>query len=264
MRHYVRLALVALVFAGWLVADSGIANAMGNGGGGSCRNGNCRNGSVSRSYGSAKPATSHGNGSTQRVGVPHNKRAEITAPHARTASLDRIERSSQALNPNHPSMQGTSEERKLKHRLEIADRLDQLADKNGNERLKDTAERMRQKAREQHGNKLTRIDSNLLLEDAKEPVVAESFDRRHFVNELSKTTAEDESHQNPVHQQLLTEERWLSERLELAERLRDLSERKREPGLSKAADYLEQNGLNRFEKCAEEIRGSEFRLAVEG
>ncbi len=264
MRHYVRIALVALVFAGWLVADSGIAAAMGNGRQGSCRNGNCRNGSVSRSHGSAKPATSHGNGSTQRVGVPQNKRAEIAAPHARTASLDRIDRCAQALNPNHPSMQGTSEERKLKHRFEIADRLDQLAKKNGNEHLKETAERIRQKAREQYGNKLIQIDSQMLLEDAQEPVIAESFDRRQFVNELSKATADDESTENPAYQQLLTEERWLSERLELAERLRDLSERKREPGLSKAADYLEQNGLSRFEKRAAEIRGSEFRLAVEG
>jgi hypothetical protein len=263
MRHYVRLALVALVFAGWLLADSGIANAMGNGRGGSCRNGNCRNGSASRSYGSAKPATSHGSGSTQRVGVTHNKRAELTTSHAKIASLDRIDRSSQALNANHPSMQGTGEERKLKHRLEIADRLDQLAEKNGNEHLRETAERMRQKAREQNDNRLTRIDSQMLLDDANQPVVAESFNRGHFVNELSKATADDESPENPAYQRLLTEERWLSERLELAERLRDLSEQKREPGLSNAADYLEQNGLNRFEKRAQEIWTSDLRLALE-
>ncbi len=264
MRHYVRIAIVALVFAGWLVADSGIAAAMGNGREGSCRNGNCRSGSANRSYGSAKPATSYGNGSTQRVGVPQNKRAEITAPHARTASLDRIDRTSQALNPNHPSMQGTSEERMLKHRLEIADRLDRFAEQNGNEHLRDTAERMRQKAQEQHGNKLIRIDSQLLLEDPQQPFVADSVDRRHFVNELSKVTAGDEFPQNSAHQQLLTEERWLSERLELTERLRDLSAQKSEPGLSKAADYLEQHGLNRFEQRAEEIWISELRLATEG
>jgi hypothetical protein len=170
-------------------------------------------------------------------------------------------------------MQQTNEERKLKHRLEIADRLEELADNNGNEHLRDTAERMRQEAHAHSDNRLAKIDSQILFEDADEPSVARSFDRKHFVNALSH--AEDDllesssahgDHENAVRQQLRTEERWLGERLELAERLREIAEQKGTPGLSKAADYLEQGGLNRFEKRAEEIRSFEERhaLAIEG
>jgi hypothetical protein len=169
-------------------------------------------------------------------------------------------------------MQQTNEERKLKHRLEIADRLDQLALKNGNEHLKEAAERMRQKAHAHADNHLAKLDRQFLLEEAEEPSVARSADRKLFVNSLSNDSVDDEfestidNHDNAVRQQLRTEERWLNERLELAERLREMAQHKGTPGLSKAADYLEQGGLNRFEQRAEEIRSFEERnrLAVEG
>jgi hypothetical protein len=269
MRHYVHSALIATMLAGWLAADSGIANA-GYGRGGGCRNGNCRNRSGSATYGTAKPAASPSKAGTRPVGVPLNNHTSVNVPQARTASLDRINPTPQP-KANQPwSMQQTNEEQKLKHRLEIADRLDALADKNGNEHLRETAERMRQKAHEHSDMRLAKIDSKMLLEEADEPSVARSSDRRLFVNALSNT-AEDSlfessptlrDPENAVRQQLRTEERWLSERLELAERLREIAGQKGTPGLSKAADYLEQGGLNRFEKRAEEIRSFQVRHAV--
>jgi hypothetical protein len=268
MRQYFHSALVAMVCAGWLAADSGIANAAGYGRGG-CRNGNCRSSSVSRSYGTAKPSASP---STRSVGVPINKHTSISVPQARIASLDRNSTTIQPTSGHALAVQPTSEERKLKHRLAIADRLDQLAAKNGNEHLKETAERMRQKAHAHADNQLAKLDRQFLLEEVEEPTIARSFDRKLFVNALSNASGEDEfessinNHDNAVRQQLRTEERWLNERLELAERLRELAEQKAAPGLSKAADYLEQGGLNRFEKRAEEIRSFEerHRVAVEG
>ena len=274
MRHYVYSALVATVLAGWLAADSGIANAAGYGRGGSCRNGNCRNRSGSVTYGTAKPAATPSKAGTRSVGVPLNKHTSTSVPQGRIASLDRTSTTIQPKTDHALTMQETNEERKLKHRLEIADRLEQLAEKNGNPHLKETAERMRQKAHAHADNHLAKLDRQSLLEEAEEPSVASSFDRKLFVNTLSNASAEDAifesssygQHENAIRQQLRTEERWLNERLELAERLREMAGHKNTPGLSKAADYLEQGGLNRFEKRAEEIRSLEERhhTAVDG
>jgi hypothetical protein len=273
MRHYVHSALIATMLAGWLAADSGIANA-GYGRGGGCRNGNCRNRSGSATYGTAKPATAPSKAGTRAVGVPLNNHTSVNVPQARTASVDRAGTTTQPKADRPRTIQRDNEEGKLTHRLEIADRLEQLGVKNGNEYLQESAERMRQKAHALSDKRSAKIDSRMLFEEAEEPSVARSFDRRHFVNALSNTAEDDLSetlsawsdHENAVRQQLRTEERWLGERLELAERLREIAGQKGTPGLSKAADYLEQGGLNRFEKRAEEIRSFQERqvLAVEG
>lgn len=56
-------------------------------------------------------------------------------------------------------MQRANEERKLNHRLGVADKLEQLAERNGNPNLLDTAARKREKAWQLYEKRLAKIDS---------------------------------------------------------------------------------------------------------
>ena len=64
---------------------------------------------------------------------------------------------------------------------------------------------------------------------------------------------------------MLNEERKLSERTEVAERLRALAEEQGDAELLQAADRLEEQGLNHFEQRMEAIRSFQVRhgLALE-
>lgn len=177
MRASARAGLFLLAFSLWIVAQSG-PSALGKGrGGGGGRKGASGRPSV-RSGGrggghhvttptpqhrpSAKQAELHGKGKS-----PKTDRVRGGQP---TRSLDRIGGGEQlhsakhATEGSHPwSMQRANEQRKLNHRLSTADKLDQIAERNGNDRLYETAERMRQKAYEHYDKRMAKIDS-------KEPV----------------------------------------------------------------------------------------------
>jgi hypothetical protein len=172
-------------------------------------------------------------------------------------------------------MQRANEERKLNHRLGVADKLERLADANGNENLRSTAERMRQKAQDHYDKRLAKIDSKSPPADASEGLPDEIPDAEQPLPDVPSETAGsvlgDSSSAAPVAaqkltgrdnalaRQLLNEERKLSHQTELAERLREIAEEQGDAGLLQTAERLEQQALDRFEKRMDAIRDFQDR-----
>jgi hypothetical protein len=157
MRAYLRAGLFIVALCLWVVAESGpTAFAKGRGGGGGRKGGHSGYHQNSRAVGSGAVRGSGHGPSTKPAKSPWAGKTAATQHGGgkRPLSID------QPGGGEHPwSMQRANEQRKLDHRLSTADRLDQVAQRNGNDRLHETAERMRQKAYELHEKRMAKIDS---------------------------------------------------------------------------------------------------------
>jgi hypothetical protein len=190
--------------------------------------------------------------------------------HTRTQSTDRNLSDGIARDENHPwSMQRANEERKLNHRLGVADKLDRLADANGNENLRSTAERMRQKAHDHYDKRLAKIDSKSPLVNDGDGLPGEFPEQGELLPDPPAelvnpgfpdppTSAPDAGRkltgrENALSRQLFNEERKLTHQTELAERLRAIAEEQGDAALLETADRLEQQALDRFEKRMDAI-----------
>ena len=172
-------------------------------------------------------------------------------------------------------MQRANEERKLKHRIDVADKLDRLSEKNGNEHLKDTAERMRERAQDHYDKRLAKIDSKDPNTDPEDPsapddpeIPSPRDDSQSPLNPPPPPggTAPDGSlgskltgRENAYYRQVRNEERKFSQRMEMAEQLRALGEQQNDPSLLAAADRLEQHGLDHFQQRMAAIRSFQDR-----
>jgi hypothetical protein len=142
----------------WVVAESGpTAFAKGRGGGGGRKGGHSSYGHSGRTGGSHAATRGSGQGRSAKPAKSPGATKSPATQHARGAkrplSID------QPAEGKHPwSMQRANEQRKLDHRLSTADRLDQIAERNGNDRLHEMAERMRDKAHELYEKRLAKID----------------------------------------------------------------------------------------------------------
>jgi hypothetical protein len=295
MRPYQNIS-VALVISACCLApgDALCAGGKSRGGGGHGGGGNGANGhagGVSRSIGESKPiANTRGamGGSPQFTGSG--------ATHGQKPKFNRDARGSQRKKPetadrlgkghgvtygeDHPwSMQRTNEERKLQHRLDVADKLDKLADANGNEHLHETAERMRQKAHEQYDKRLSKIDSKSPPETPEDPGAPVPTDPDEGVTdpaplvpgESQATTVNSiappdriaasklTGRQNALEHQMRNEERKLQQQTHLAEKLRAMAEGYSDSALLQSADRLEEQALSRFEERMETIRSFQER-----
>jgi hypothetical protein len=166
-------------------------------------------------------------------------------------------------------MQRANEERKLNHRLGVADKLERLADANGNENLRNTAERMREKARDHYDKRLAKIDSKLPPDGESGALPDELPDAEQPLPEIPTDAAGSKlagstpaapvagqsltGRENALARQLLNEERKLSHQTELAQRLREIAEEQGDSALLETAERLEQQALDRFEKRMDAI-----------
>jgi hypothetical protein len=279
MRPYIQIVMIVLALTFWLFADT--ANGLGKGGGGGGRGGGGggRGGGGRRvatsghSHG-GKPTAHHGHGgSSQRqanTGGFRDSQRPKQVDHKPSRHTDRIARDGGTREVNHPwSMQRANEERKLNHRLGVADKLDRLADANGNENLRSTAERMRQKAQEHYDKRLAKIDSKLPPIDEGGELPDELPETDPALPELPVDAAGSElanpspappvagqkltGRENALSRQLFNAERKLTRQTEVAERLRAIAEEQGDAALLETADRLEQQALEHFEKRMDAI-----------
>lgn len=308
MRTIFRVALLTLAFSLWAVAESGpAALAKGPGGGGKGRGG-------ASSYHGRGPSTK---GHAPTRGQPHRASTKPTkAPGggkgrttelARPGGRNRLGHSSSRSAPTRPSdvqapspvssidqgaeghhpwsMQRANEERKRTHRLNTADRLDQIAERNGNDRLHETAERMRQKADEHYEKRMAKIDGKDPLfsppEDGPEgrpdlptdpdepglPDLNDISDSSDLLDEADLTDPDRlldsadklTGRENALWRQLRNEERKLEHKLQLAERLLDAYDQTGDEFLEDAASRIEQRAVDHYEKRMEAIRSFQQR-----
>ena len=137
------------------------------------------------------------------------------------------------------STQRQNEERKLNHRLDTADHLDQLAERNGNPRLHDTAERMRQKAFEHYDKRMAKIDS-------KDPWVSTELSEVPSVIDQSLRSPTSAAATDSRGTQLAESRQELLRRLDASQELSKLAEQSGNEELRAAASRIEQQALQQF------------------
>jgi hypothetical protein len=149
-------------------------------------------------------------------------------------------------------VQRNNELRKLEHRQNTAQKLREISERNGNENLLDTADRMDQKALDHFEKRQAKIDefaqrgentpldNNDLLDPLDKPLTEE---------QISKLTDPNLQQQH----RLLNEERKLEHQLDIAQKLRDLSAKNGNPNLINTAERMEQMAADRYAKQIEKI-----------
>jgi hypothetical protein len=137
------------------------------------------------------------------------------------------------------STQRQNEGRKLNHRLDTADHLDRLADRNGNPRLHDTAERMRQKAFEHYDKRMAKIDS-------KDPLVSTELPETSALIEESLSSPTSAAATEPWAAQLAEGRQELLRRLDASQEVFKLAEQSGNEELRTAASRIEQQALQQF------------------
>jgi hypothetical protein len=137
------------------------------------------------------------------------------------------------------STQRQNEMRKLNHRLETADHLDRLAERNGNPRLHDTAERMRQKAFEHYEKRLAMIDT-------KGPQVSAAMPENSWVESELPAEPASTAAADPWASRLAEDRRELLRRLDASQELLKWAEQNGSDQLRAAASRMEQQALQQF------------------
>ncbi|KAA5540923.1 hypothetical protein FYK55_18585 [Roseiconus nitratireducens] len=154
-----------------------------------------------------------------------------------------------------------NEDRKLNHRLQVADHLRQNAERNGNANLLSTADRMEQRAYDHYDQRLSQmgIDNPLTDDPLQQPVTPpaenafqtfqapESFREPSLDERPSSLGTMDDS----FSRHLANEDRKLNHQLDVAQQLRDIADRNGNPNLLQTADRMEQMALNRYERAME-------------
>ncbi len=282
MRLSLRITLFAFFMSVCFLSPTDYAMG-GKGGGGGGRGGGGHGGRGGGNGHGHSHSHSHGGNVTKPHGQGgshshshHTHKPKVNHQHQRTETIERAPKLDDVARDHQPwSMQRTNEERKLKHRMDVADKLDRLSEKNGNEHLKDTAERMREKAQDHYDKRLAKIDSKDPNTDPEDPsapddseVSSPGDDSQSPINPPPPpgSTAPDGSlgskltgRENAYYRQVRNEKRKFSQRMEMAEQLRALGEQQSDPSLLAAADRLEQHGLDHFQQRMAAIRSFQDR-----
>ena len=167
----------------------------------------------------------------------------------------------------HPrDMQRLVEDRKLEHRRQIADHLREISERNGNDQLNEVADRLEQGAQEHYEKRLQNINAHDSLDEAFDAADAPgnigqslSDDPPDFagnplgelddvVDNPPDVASKLTGRENALYRQLRNEERKLAHQMQVAERLRNLSELNGDEHLLEAADRLEEKALTHYTK----------------
>lgn len=220
---------------------------------------------------SVKGASSHG-GSAKHSGYSGGNKGKVSH---QASGKNRFPSAESGDKVSHPwSMQRTNEERKLNHRLGVADKLDRIAEQNGNSNLHDTAERKREKAHQLYEKRMAKIEgkdpSPEAGDDLQNPLEppADPTDR---VSRIGDPDAPDPDYdptttsqkltgrENALYRQVRNEQRKLAKRMETAERLWDAYEQTGDEQLADVARAFEERALGQYEKRVDAIRDFQER-----
>ena len=167
-------------------------------------------------------------------------------------------------------IQQFNEERKLRHRLDTAQRLREIANRNGNTNLLDAADRMEHKALEHYDKRLNKIgDTSGFAEELGQG----GFELQQAPAGVGQPGISDVPSQTPANvgqpklsdvpsqagrpdafeRQLLNEDRKFEQRLDKAQKLRDLAAQNGNQRLLQKANRMEQEALQLYEKRLDKI-----------
>lgn len=186
--------------------------------------------------------THHGSQRARRPSTStRSQKIDSTAPTGRNGSLAR---------------QRANEQRKLDHRLGQADHLRDIAERNGNEKLLDTADRMELKAHEHYEKRMAKIDEK---EGDKKPPKPNGDDDGHddadddgqldddsMDDNQDRLSSLSSGQRHAMRRQMQNEERKLNHRLKQADHLRSIAERNGNERLLEAADRMEERALEHY------------------
>jgi hypothetical protein len=173
------------------------------------------------------------------------------------------------------NVQRLNAQQTLNQRMQTARRLRDLAQQNENQRLVDAADRMEQNAQQQYEKRTAKINQQSpegQLSDQpsadKESAVKESAPEAGLepgtdavsesqVPEVESSTlnkaADTAGREKALQQQVLKEERTLRQRMDTAQKLRDIGKRNGNDQLLETADRMEQSAMQHFEKRLEKL-----------
>jgi hypothetical protein len=174
-------------------------------------------------------------------------------------------------------MQRMNEERKLNHRLDVADKLDRIAEKNGNSNLHDTAQRKREKAQQLYEKRMAKIDgkdpTSETGDELQDPLessagptdgVSSSSDPdAPGSNDPNSANQKLTGRENALQRQLRNEQRKLAREMETAERLWDAYELTGDERLADIAREFEERALDRYTKRTGAIRDFQGRHGLQ-
>ncbi len=169
------------------------------------------------------------------------------------------------------SVQRQNEERKLAQRQGTAQKLRDIAGRNGNDNLLQTADRMDQQALAHYEQRLAKIDELTSkgdvagLQDLTDPVIdaadletarkdALKLADGSPLDDLDKSVVGDAEPQS-VAQRLLNEERKLQHQLDVAQQLRDIAGRNGNQNLLQTAERMETMAADRYQSQLVKLGG---------
>jgi hypothetical protein len=217
-----------------------------------------------------RPQNSGGNGAVKAHGRPHE-----VGPASRIGEVAGSGSPAQRLTGREHALdvQRLNEQRKLDHRLQVAEHLRANAQRNGNQSLLDTADRMEQKAYDHYTSRLSRIDGagdagGDALPDPPAgdvpPTPSADLTTSHpsespAAAPTSPTTedpaapAEDSEAATSFARRLANEERKLQHQLDVAQQLRDIATKDGNQNLIQTAERMEQMAVDRYEQQWEKL-----------
>jgi hypothetical protein len=169
-------------------------------------------------------------------------------------------------------VQRFNERRKLEHRLQTADHLRQNAERNGNQNLLDTADRMEARAYQHYESKMSRIDGRSGVDDLppgdsgltgrnQQSLLPSIHDSRVEDRLVDPTNVRnvmdvDDALGNDAFsfdRRFVNEERKLQHQLDVAQRLRDIAARNGNENLIGTAERMEQMAITRYDRQLEKL-----------
>ncbi len=155
--------------------------------------------------------------------------------------------------------QRLNEERKLQHRLGQADHLRQISERNGNPRSGETADRKEQRAFEHHDKRLQRIDQHEPVGPTRsgfaeqDPSSIRQPDQLRTSSTVQPPSRSSSEFSDGFQRRLFSEQRELRQRLDIADRLRQLGEDTGDQQLLETASRIEDAAFERFDRRTQRL-----------
>jgi hypothetical protein len=289
MRRYLTICVMAssillVDIADEAFAKGGRGRGRGGGGGGAHRGGGQRSGPRTRQFrrrtqdlGPARPHEHGEHAGHGQEGTGHPAHERFTRDHSLSGREHALAR------------QRFNEDRKLQHRNYVASHLREVGERNGNQNLLDTADRMEQKAQEHYDQRMAKIEQQAGTPEAGEPTdPGTTPDGTEPVSILDESTALDDStapddgtsttpdgelphdrgklhgRQNALERHYRNAQRQLEHHFQKAQQLRETAAG--DPDRLAAADRMEQKALQDFEQRMDRMYefADRFDLTVPG
>lgn len=133
-------------------------------------------------------------------------------------------------------LQRLNEQRKLAHSQDVSQRLRDISQRNGNEKLMDTADKMDQRAQSHYDKRMEKIDQ--MSQKSGVPTEQNAFDP-------GSTNFGDQAN-SLGDKRLLNEQRKLEHQMEVANHLRDVAARNGNTNLLQTAERMETMAAERY------------------